>query len=92
MVLGLDYKGPDQGHIVCGNGFLFPFKIIVHDPNGAREGGTNSWISNLPEAGKYDEYQIDTFSRIWQVGADENSRVGWGRIVQAVDGVKTVFG
>lgn len=86
VVMGLDYKGPDQGHIVCGVGFKLRDKIVVHDPYGAREGTTDYWLSNLPEAGKFDEYQIGSIIRLWLIGG-----LGWGRVVTAVKGVATVF-
>lgn len=86
MVLGLDYKGPDHGHIVCGVGFELRDKIVVHDPFGAREGTTDYWLSNLPEAGKFDEYAIGSMTKLWLIGG-----VGWGRVVTRIDGHPTVF-
>ncbi len=85
MVLGLDYK--DHGHIVCGVGFELRDKIIVHDPFGAREGTTDNWLSNLPEAGKFDVYSIASMTKLWLVGGSG----GWGRVVTRIDGRPTVF-
>jgi len=86
LVMGLDYKGPDHGHIVCGVGFQLRDKVIVHDPYGAREGTTDYWLSNLPEAGKFDEYAIGSMTKLWLIGG-----VGWGRVVTRIDGHPTVF-
>lgn len=88
VVMGLVYKGPNHGHVVCGVGFKLRSKIIVHDPYGAREGATNFWLSNLPEAGKNDEYTVQTLSQIWLPEVND----GHGRVVTAIKGVKTVFG
>jgi hypothetical protein len=85
MVLGLDYK--TAGHIVCGVGFELRDKIIVHDPFGAREGTTDYWLSNLPEAGKLDVYSIASMTKLWLVGGSG----GWGRVVTRIDGIPTVF-
>jgi len=85
MVLGLDYKV--AGHIVCGVGFELRDRIIVHDPFGAREGTTDYWLSNLPEAGKFDVYSIESMTRLWLVGGSG----GWGRVVTRIDGRPTVF-
>lgn len=88
MVMGLDYKGPNHGHIVLGKGFNLQKRIIkVHDPYGARLGSSNQWISNLPEAGKDDEYGVGTMERLWF----PNESLGWGRIVTHVRGVETIF-
>jgi hypothetical protein len=93
MVMGLDYN--DHGHIVCGNGFRISqlgHFLIIHDPNGARLGASNEWLSLLPEAGKNDRYALDTFSRLW-FPKDENGQetLGWGRIVISINGKQTVF-
>lgn len=83
MVLGLEYKR--AGHIVFGVGFdINKRQLIIHDPNGAREGTTDYWISNSPEAGKFDEYSVDSFIKLWL--PDGN---GWGRIVTSIDGRPT---
>lgn len=88
MVMGLEYKGPDNGHIVLGKGFDLLAKIVeIHDPYGARLGSTNQWISNLPEAGKNDRMSLDTTELLW---FPRGSR-GWGRIVTHINGVETVF-
>lgn len=88
LVAGLDYKGPDHGHIVTVVGMDVKQRtIIIHDPYGARLGPTDSWLSNLPEAGKFDIYSLDTFEELW---FPDNSR-GWGRIVTHVMGVPTIF-
>jgi hypothetical protein len=88
LVMGFDYKGPDQGHIVLGKGFNLLAGIIeIHDPNGARLGASDEWISNLPEAGKNDRCSIATFERLWF----PRGSLGWGRIPTHVNGVPTVF-
>jgi hypothetical protein len=88
LVMGLDYKGPDHGHIVLGIGFdLLARTVDVHDPYGSRLGATNEWISNLPEAGKADKYSLETLQSVWFPGFSK----GWGRVVTHVRGVATVF-
>lgn len=91
LVVGLDYKGPDHGHIVAVVGIDIKKRtVIVHDPYGAREGPSNSWIVNeinANERGKFDVYSLDTFEYLW---FPEGSR-GWGRIVTHIMGVPTVF-
>lgn len=93
MVMGLDYQGPSKGHIVCGVGINRKKRIAyVHDPNGARLGATDEWISNLPEAGKFDVYGIETLETLWFPRDDRGKRtLGWGRIVESILGQPTVF-
>jgi hypothetical protein len=93
MVMGLDYKGPNQGHIVCGVGFKLKKRVaIVHDPNGSRLGATNEWISNEPEAGKFDVYGLETLETLW-FPKDEDGvpALGWGRVVTHILGKPTIF-
>lgn len=87
VVMGLLYKGPNHGHVVCGNGYKLPNILYVHDPYGARERATDYWISNLPEAGKNDEYTIGTMSKLWLPEVND----GHGRVVVSIKGVDTVF-
>lgn len=90
LVLGLDYKGPDNGHIVCGVGFNTKAKIVVHDPYGARQGATDYWINNggdITEAGKFDVYGLGTFEALWF----PSGSLGWGRIVTHINGLPTAF-
>lgn len=91
LVVGLDYKGPDHGHIALVKGFKMLDDagdiIEVHDPYGSRLGFSDEWISNLPEAGKNDKYTLSTFERLWF----PDGSLGWGRIPTHVDGVKTIF-
>lgn len=88
MVMGLDYKGPDHGHIVICKGFDLLLEILeIHDPYGARLGFSDEWISNLPEAGKNDKYSLATAERLWF----PRGSLGWGRVVTHINGVETVF-
>lgn len=91
LVVGLNYKGPDHGHIVLVKGFKIVEDgadiIEVHDPYGSRLSYSDQWISNLPEAGKNDRYSLPTFERLWF----PRGSLGWGRIPTHVDGVKTIF-
>lgn len=93
MVMGLNYKGPSQGHIVCGVGIKRKKRVaIVHDPNGARLGPTDEWISNSPEAGMFDVYGLETLETLW-FPKDENGHptLGWGRVVSHILGKPTIF-
>lgn len=86
LVAGLDYKG--SGHIVTVVGFDVKKRtVIVHDPYGARLGASNEWLSNLPEAGKFDIYSLDTFEELWFPDGSQ----GWGRVVTCIMGVPTAF-
>lgn len=92
MVMGLAYKGPDQGHIVCGIGIKRKKRVaIVHDPYGARLGPTDEWLSNLPEAGKADVYGFETLEELWFPDEGNGRTLGWGRIVTHIKGQPTVF-
>lgn len=90
-VVGLDYKGPDHGHIAVVVGFDIKKRtIVVHDPYGARLAGTDEWIVNekhASERGKFDVYSLDTFELLWFPDGSK----GWGRIVTHVMGTPTVF-
>ena len=93
MVMGLDYKGPDQGHIMCGVGLKLKNRtVIIHDPNGSRLGTTDEWISNHPEAGRFDVYGLETVETLWfPRDASGKRTLGWGRIVRSIDGKPTIF-
>ena len=89
MPIGTKYKG--SGHIVICIGIDAKGNYLINDPNGKRNGSTDSYFCNSTNAGREganDIYSPNVMSEVfWDLGVNS----GYGRVVKSINGKKTGF-